>query len=126
WGGTGGAGWGLWWSGRGGLLGPTRHADRLLAPAFWALNIGLAMMVFMSLLPAGIYQAYHSVGTGLWYARSPQVVHSALMEALVWLRVPGDVVFAAGAVALALYAARLLRGPRKPALELGLGLGQAK
>ena len=29
---------------------------------------------------------------------------------LVWLRVPGDVVFAAGAVFLALYAWKLLRG----------------
>ena len=24
---------------------------------FWGLNLGLGMMVFMSLLPAGIYQA---------------------------------------------------------------------
>jgi hypothetical protein len=43
------------------------------------------MMVFMSLLPAGIYQAYHSITTGLWYARSPE--------------------------------AKLLGGPRRPALE---------
>jgi len=31
------------------------------------------------------------------------------METLVWLRVPGDIVFAAGAVVLAGYALRLLR-----------------
>ena len=48
---------------------------------------------------------------GLWYARSPEVVHSTLMEALVWLRVPGDIVFAGGAVLLALYALKLLRRP---------------
>jgi nitric oxide reductase subunit B len=30
------------------------------------------------------------------------------MEALVWLRVPGDIVFAAGSVLLAIYALRLL------------------
>jgi nitric oxide reductase subunit B len=100
-----------------GLFERSRHADRILAPAFWGLNAGLAMMVFMSLLPAGIYQAYHSISTGLWYARSPDVVHSVVMEALVWLRVPGDVVFAAGALFLAIYAARLLRGPREPELQ---------
>jgi nitric oxide reductase subunit B len=41
-----------------GLYARNLHADRLLKPAYWGLNIGLAMMVFLSLLPAGIYQAY--------------------------------------------------------------------
>ncbi len=40
------------------------------------------------------------------------------MEMLVWLRLPGDVVFAAGAVILAVYALRLLRNPGKPVIEL--------
>ncbi len=95
-----------------GLYERSRHADRILAPAFWGLNGGLAMMVFMSLLPAGIYQAYHSVTTGLWYARSADIVHSGLMEALVWLRVPGDIVFSLGAAALGLYAVKLLLPPK--------------
>jgi nitric oxide reductase subunit B len=97
-----------------GLFDRGLHADRLLAYAFWGLNIGLAMMVFGSLVPAGIYQAWASVSEGLWYARSPEIVHSRLMETLVWLRVPGDVVFAIGGVALAAYAVRLL-GRRTPA-----------
>src|SRR4051794_21666986 len=85
------------------------HADNLLKPAFWSLNIGLAMMVFLSLLPAGICQAWASVTRGLWYARSAEVIHSRVMEAMVWLRVPGDIVFAGGALLLALYAIKLLR-----------------
>ena len=99
-----------------GLFERSRHADRLLAPAFWGLNAGLAMMVFMSLLPAGIYQAYLSVTHGLWFARAPEIIHSRVMETLVWLRVPGDVVFAIGAVFLAIYALRLLVA-RKPQQE---------
>jgi nitric oxide reductase subunit B len=94
-----------------GLYARNLHADRLLAPAFWGLNIGLAMMVFMSLLPAGIYQAAAAIEKGLWYARSPEIIHSGVMEALVWLRVPGDLVFAGGAAVLAIYALRLLRSP---------------
>ncbi len=96
-----------------GLYERGRHAERILVPAFWGLNIGLAMMVFMSLLPAGIYQAYHSVTTGLWYARSAGIVHSSVMEALVWLRVPGDIVFSLGAAALGLYALKLLLPPKR-------------
>jgi nitric oxide reductase subunit B len=75
------------------------------------VNVGLAMMVFMSLLPAGIYQAWGSVTQGLWYARSPEFIHSTVMETLVWMRVPGDIVFAGGVVMLAWYALRLLRRP---------------
>ena len=96
-----------------GLYDRALHADKFLKPAFWSLNIGLAMMVFLSLLPAGIYQAWASITKGLWYARSPEIVHSPVMEALVWLRVPGDIVFAAGSVFLALYALRLLRRPQR-------------
>lgn len=94
-----------------GLYEPGRHADRLLAPAFWSLNGGLAMMVFLSLLPAGVWQAAASIRHGLWYARSAEFVHSGVMELFVWLRVPGDIVFAIGGVLLALYVVRLLRRP---------------
>jgi len=96
-----------------GLFERSRHADRMLAPAFWGLNIGLAMMVFMSLLPAGIYQAYHAISTGLWWARAPEIVRGSVMETLVWLRVPGDVVFSLGAVFLAVYALKLLLPGRR-------------
>ncbi|MEJ5990071.1 nitric-oxide reductase large subunit [Ramlibacter sp. PS3R-8] len=91
-----------------GLYARHLHADNLLKPAYWGLNIGLAMMVFLSLLPAGIYQAWASITKGLWYARSPEIVHSPVMETLVWMRVPGDILFAIGAGFLAFYALRLL------------------
>jgi nitric oxide reductase subunit B len=100
-----------------GLFARSLHADRLLGWTFWGLNAGLAMMVFMSLVPAGIVQAIAAIDVGLWYARSPEIIHSALMRALVWLRVPGDVVFAAGGLFLAVYAWRLLRKPALPAVE---------
>ena len=94
-----------------GLYARHLHVDRLLSYMYCGLNGGLAMMVFMSLLPAGIYQAWASISQGLWYARSPEIIHSRVMETLVWMRVPGDVVFAVGAVFLGIYALMLLRGP---------------
>ena len=100
-----------------GLTARANWEDKLLKPMFWTLNIGLAMMVFMSLLPAGIYQAAASISEGLWYARSAEFVHSTVMETLVWLRVPGDIVFAVGCVYLAWFAVRLLRR-EKPAVAI--------
>jgi nitric oxide reductase subunit B len=91
-----------------GLSNRLAWSDALLRSMFWCLNIGLAMMVFISLVPAGIYQAWASISTGMWYARSPELIHSKFMETLVWLRVPGDVVFAVGTLFLALFAWRLL------------------
>ncbi|MES3022935.1 MAG: nitric-oxide reductase large subunit [Pseudomonadota bacterium] len=102
-----------------GLTERAAWSDRLLAPMFWSLNIGLAMMVFMSLVPSGIYQAWASITKGTWYARSPEFVHSQAMETLVWLRVPGDVVFAIGCGCLALFALRLATGGRGKTVVVG-------
>jgi len=109
-----------------GLFDRDLHADKFLKPAFWSLNIGLAMMVFMSLLPAGIYQAWGSITQGLWYARSAEFVHSPLMETFVWLRVPGDIVFAAGSALLAAYAWKLLRPTRSSPIPIGAVQAGAK
>jgi nitric oxide reductase subunit B len=93
-----------------GLYRDAHWSESALGYSFWGLNIGLAMMVFMSLVPAGLYQAWASITHGVWYARSPEFVHSTLMELFVWLRVPGDVVFAIGIAFLAVFAFKLLRG----------------
>jgi nitric oxide reductase subunit B len=89
-----------------GLTDPTRWSNRLLATSFWCLNVGLAMMVFFSLLPQGLYQAYASFTRDYAYARSAEVIHGTVMQALVWARVPGDVVFAVGALAFVAFVAR--------------------
>lgn len=93
-----------------GLTNRVAWNDGYLKAAFWALNIGLAGMAFMSLLPIGAMQAWASVSEGLWYARSAEFLHHPLVEALVWLRVPGDTVFAIGAFLLAIFAAKLWLG----------------
>jgi nitric oxide reductase subunit B len=81
-----------------------------LAYAFWAINIGLAAMVLLSLLPVGIMQTLASVDTGMWYARSAEFLQTPLMETLRWLRVVGDTVFASGIVALAWFVLGLRTG----------------
>lgn len=73
--------------------------NRLMKISFWSLNIGLAMMTFLSLLPQGMLQTYASIEHGYSVARSAEFIHSPVMQALVWARVPGDVVFSVGVFA---------------------------
>lgn len=82
-----------------GLTNTALWNEKLLKISFWSLNIGLAMMTFLSLLPQGIIQTYISIEQGYSFARSAELMHSTVMEALVWARVPGDIVFAVGVVA---------------------------
>ncbi len=69
--------------------------------AFWAINIGLAAMVLISVLPIGLAQTIASVQKGLWYARSAEFLQQDYITIFKWLRVIGDTIFAAGALALA-------------------------
>ena len=68
---------------------------------FWSLNIGLAAMVFISVLPIGLAQTVASVQDGLWYARSAEFLHQPYLLTFKWLRVIGDVIFSAGTITLA-------------------------
>jgi nitric oxide reductase subunit B len=70
--------------------------ERWLGRSFWAMNVGLGLMVGLSLLPIGVMQAYASVEVGLWYARSAEFLQQPLLENLRWLRLVGDIVFLAG------------------------------
>jgi nitric oxide reductase subunit B len=66
---------------------------RLIQVAFWGLNIGLAMMVFLSLFPGGIMQVLDVMENGYWHARSLAYTGTPLARTLEWLRMPGDLVF---------------------------------
>nr|MCU0757142.1 cbb3-type cytochrome c oxidase subunit I [Xanthomonadales bacterium] len=83
----------------------------LLSRGFWMLNVGLAGMALLCLLPMGVLQVAAAIDQGYWYARSAEFMGSPLIETLVWLRVPGDVIFAAGGVMIALFVARLWLAP---------------
>jgi hypothetical protein len=64
------------------------------------------------LLPQGLYQAHASFAHDYAYARSAEVIHGPVMQALVWARVPGDVVFAVGVFAFAAFVARAFAATR--------------
>jgi len=96
--------------------------ERLMKTGFWSLNIGLAMMIFCSLLPVGFLQFQASVSEGLWYARSEAFMQSELLQTLRWVRTFGDVVFIVGAISVALQIVIGLFRPstaHRPAGKLG-------
>jgi nitric oxide reductase subunit B len=68
--------------------------------SFWAINIGLALMVLLSMLPVGLMQTWASVEHGYWYARSAEFTQTGLLDKLRWMRVIGDTLFAIGVLAM--------------------------
>ena len=70
--------------------------DKLMKIGFWSLNWGLMLMILLSLLPIGIYQAIASLNVGMWYARSAEFLQSAHLQDLRWLRMIGDMIFIIG------------------------------
>lgn len=71
---------------------------RLIKTAFWSINIGLLLMVFLDLFPAGILQFITVTEQGLWYARSSAFIESSGFQTLTWMRIIGGSLFTLGGV----------------------------
>jgi len=93
-----------------GLAARNVWKDSVIGFAFWSINIGLALMVLISVLPIGLAQTYVSIETGLWYARSMEFLQQPILDNIRWLRVIGDTVFAVGVFALAWFIVGLKTG----------------
>src|SRR5262249_6387531 len=61
--------------------------------SFWGTNVGLMMMLVLSLFPGGVLQVWDVTQSGYWHARSLDYIGSPLARTLEWMRLPGDVVF---------------------------------
>ncbi len=78
------------------IIPADKWPERGVKFAFWATNIGLAWMVFISLLPLGVAQLYQSVSAGYFEARSLGYLTKPGNVVIEWMRMPGDVIFLAG------------------------------
>ncbi|MBK6963508.1 MAG: nitric-oxide reductase large subunit [Bacteroidales bacterium] len=74
--------------------------EKLLGFSFWAINIGLLLMIFLSVLPVGFMQTVASVNEGMWYARSSEFMQQPTLVTFRWLRTIGDTIFAMGTLSL--------------------------
>ncbi len=90
----------------------------LLKSAFWCFNIGLLLMALITLLPLGTLQLQAVLEHGYWYARSAEFMGKPIIDVLVWMRMPGDLIFSVGAALLAWFVTRHWIMPKAdPALD---------
>jgi len=94
-----------------------RATERAMKFSFWGLNLGLAWMVVFNLFPIGALQFYDALAHGYWHARAPEFYHQPLVNALEWLRLPGDAVFIIfGILPLVYLALRMVKNRHRPDL----------
>jgi nitric oxide reductase subunit B len=80
---------------------PTEWTERRLRWAFWLWNAGLAVMVFVSVLPVGFLQLETAFTEGYAAARSVAFYEGSLVQTLFWARLPGDTMIVLGTVVFA-------------------------
>ncbi|SDX91629.1 nitric-oxide reductase large subunit [Halobellus clavatus] len=85
---------------------PHRWDGSWLRAAFWSWNVGLALMVFVSVLPVGFLQLEAVFTQGYAAGRSLAFYNQPIIQDLFWARLPGDTLLILGTV---IYAADLLR-----------------
>ncbi len=78
--------------------------------AFWCYNIGLVMWIFLHFFPIGWPQLNAVYEHGFAWARSQAFYDQYLFWQ--WMRMPGDVVFSAGALLMGWDFIMKLRAPR--------------
>ena len=84
--------------------------EKVLRFSFWSFQIGMILMLLISVLPVGILQTIASVDHGIWYARSMEFMQQPIMQNLRWMRVFGDTIFALGSLGLVYFVIGLKAG----------------
>ena len=87
-------------------IDPERWDGSWLRAAFWMWNVGLALMVFVSVLPVGFLQLETAFTEGYAAARGLAFYEQPVIQTLFWARLPGDTLIILGTV---VYAADLVR-----------------
>lgn len=86
-------------------------SDRLGVWAFWLYNGGMLLWIMLDFYPIGWPQLEAAYSHGYAYARSLAFCNTTVLWQ--WMRMPGDVVFALGALLMAYdFGAKFLRANR--------------
>ncbi len=67
--------------------------EKYIKVGFWGTNIGLVLMLAMSLFPSGLLQVWDVMENGYWHARSYEYISTSRQTLIEWLRMPGDMIF---------------------------------
>lgn len=78
------------------LIPAKRWPEKWAKISFWGSNIGLAWMVFATLLPLGVVQLWYSVNDGYFEARELGYISQPGNAIIEWMRLPGDTILILG------------------------------
>jgi nitric oxide reductase subunit B len=67
--------------------------EKYIRVGFWGLNVGLLLMVLITLFPGGILQMVDVLNNGYWHARSPEFLGGSLIKFIEWIRLVPDLIF---------------------------------
>lgn len=66
----------------------TPKVEKWIKISCWALNVGLAGMVFVTLIPVGYIQLKDGLEDGYWHSRLTSFYEQPLVKAIMWGRMP--------------------------------------
>jgi nitric oxide reductase subunit B len=97
------------------IVEPKAWSDKLLKWVCWLLNIGLAGMVFISLLPIGFIQLKMAYDQGYWASRDPKLFFGqSIVHNLLLIRAVPDTIFLIGVILLVVFCIKVFFHLRKP------------
>ncbi|MBT2690074.1 nitric-oxide reductase large subunit [Bacillus sp. ISL-47] len=95
------------------IVKPEKWNDKWLKFSCIMLNVGLAGMVFASLLPVGFLQMKEAYVNGYAASRSADFLKQDIIQSLLTLRSVPDTIFLVGVVALVLFSIKAMFNLRK-------------
>ncbi|HHC9764574.1 TPA: nitric-oxide reductase large subunit [Staphylococcus aureus] len=78
----------------------TPKVEKWIKISCWALNVGLVGMVFVTLIPVGYIQLKDGLEDGYWHSRLTSFYEQPLVKAIMWGRMPWDIIFTVGVIIL--------------------------
>ncbi|ANB61703.1 nitric-oxide reductase large subunit [Anoxybacteroides amylolyticum] len=96
------------------IVKPEAWNDKWLKFSCWMLNIGLAGMIVVTLLPIGMMQLKEAFLHGYWVSRSPEFLKQDIVQNLLTLRSIPDTIFLVGVITLMVFSVKALFHLRKP------------
>jgi nitric oxide reductase subunit B len=100
------------------IVKPEAWNDKLLRVSCWGLNIGLAGMILVTLLPVGFIQLKTGFVQGYWASRSFDFLQSPTVKLLLSIRIVPDMIFIiVGILPLLFVVGKSMLNLRKPTVN---------
>ncbi|HHY73565.1 MAG TPA: nitric-oxide reductase large subunit [Bacillus bacterium] len=104
------------------IVKPEKWNDKIIKVSCWLMNIGLAGMIAISLLPIGWLQLKEAFMKGYWVSRSPEFLQQETIVNLITIRAIPDTIFLIGVVLIMYVAVKAVFNLRKPTHQDGEAL----